>query len=487
MISTGLPGAFKSEFDLPEYEEGDGRFEGTWDRSLSHLQLGLSPVMWVMAGVGVFFVLYALTCGDSPAASFASALGAGGVGVAVGSLCLRGLPGYRIFLALILAAYLLRSLAGVGFYLNSRDASYFDSNGKYVDANWEFRWTYQYVMMAADSVTKKGEWRPTRIFDEKLDKNPFIHAWMGYFMAAGGGRNALDLTPFNAFHHAVAGILIACAALACGYSQLVSLYSGGIVAWIPWGFAGSLMWRDSVGFAWVVLAVLLLCIGKNYGIMGGLFFAIPAGFLAWADRSPYLMAIALIALLSMVFDQQKAISASWVKILRLLVVAVVMGVVVWKLGHGIQSLAVGKYERQTGGLGSRVIMLPLLVLRALAGPFPWFVGGKFDPYVLCDYLFHVLQFAVFLAYLRNWRQILWRTTLLTYSAAIFWGVGLIAGGVHTAYLAVAFPFVLPVVLDSGARLRGYLQVSAAFFALANVAYVALGLSGSGLVLGTTGY
>lgn len=450
----------------------------------------IASVLWVLLGTAAFFALYAISARDlSPTGTFISALAAGGIGSAVASLSLRKLPGYRWFLACMAAAYLLRVLVGVALYQQVLDPDYFYGTGKYVDSNWEFRWTYQNVMTAADHVLKSGEWRASKVLDDRVDKNLHIHEWMGYFMAAGESRNALDLTPFNAFHHMVAAILVVAMALACGYPPRVAWFSGALVAWIPWAFPGSLMWRDSVGFAAVVLAVAFLCIGREFGIVTSMFCLVPASLLAWADRRAYFAAIVVLAGLSLLFDQQRKVSAGYLKVPRLALVLVLIAGVAYYFSHHIGEIAFAGHQAQASGgyLASRIVLVPLLVLRGLAGPFPWFVGSRFTPYVVFDYLFHLLQFALFLIYVANFRSIVARANILTYAAALFWVIGFISGGVHTAYLAVAFPFVVAPVLATGSKFWKYLAFSAVCFVLANMFYVAAGLTGSGMVMGTTGY
>jgi hypothetical protein len=449
----------------------------------------VSTLVWTSLGTALYFILYAVSAGGlSPIGTFVSAFLSGAVGVLVCSFGLRGLRGYSVTLLIILLAYVMRVLVSVLLYVSIQDPNYFDGNGKYVNKNWEFQWTYTNVNLIADSVSKKGEWRPSRIIDPLVDKNLYIHAWMGYFLAAGGSRHALDLSPFNAFHHAVAGILIAATALACGYSLRVSLLSGWLVVWIPWGFA-ALMWRDSVGFFWVVLAVALLSVGRSLGTLGSLVMSIPAAFLAWADRSAYLLAIVAITALVILYDQQKLMRNNALKVPRMIAVSVLLAAVVFMMSHDVGQAAFERHQLHSTGtyLSSRIILVPLLILRALAGPFPWFFGGNFDLYNLCDYAFHLLQFAVFLIYAVHWRSILKRMNILHYAAAIFWVMAFIAGGVHTAYLAVAFPFVLPPILSTGTSVWKYAVISAACFVLGNVLWLSFGLGGSGLVLRTTGY
>jgi hypothetical protein len=457
------------------------------DRPTVRTGVLVSALFWGALGCSLFFALYALPFGESPGASFSAAFLAGAVGIAVATLSLRKEPRYRLFLFCIVSAYLLRTVVGVVCYVGANDPDYFDGKGSYQNKNWEFRWTYVNAVAAADSVTKKGEWRPEKIFDGKLDKNPYLHAWMGYFLAAGPARNALDLTPFNAFHHAIAGVFIACIALSCGYSPGVALLAGALTAWIPWAFPASNMWRDSVGFAGVVLSVLVLCLGRNLGFLATLLAAVPAGFLAWADRSAYLMVTVLLACLSILFEQQKSMDSGAWKLVRLLLVAALLGTGAYYLSHHIGEIAFARHESHTTGnyLSGRILLVPLLALRALAGPFPWSLGN--GPSVMFDYAFHVLQFAVFLVMVGKWRSLPGNLNLLSYAAGLYWVVSFLAGGVHTAYVAVAFPFLLPAVLSTGVSLGKPLLASLACFAVANVVYIALGLAGSGLVLGVTGY
>ena len=458
----------------------------------STLTMLLSAVFWTLAGTAVFFALFAVLAPEKdPFETLIASSFAGVCGVLVSSLWISRFKGYRFFLILIITAYILRVLVGVFLYLDVKDKNYFQGNGRYpvLAKDNEFYWTYDYVTIAADILSHRNISRTKAHDIKKEDKNVYIHVWMGAFMAAGDSRHALDLAPFNAFHHAVAGILVIALALACGYPHRVSLWSGALIAWIPWGFPASMMWRDSVGFLWVVLAVVLLCIGRELGVMGSLSFAIPASFLAWSNRSPYFMAIVLITVLSILYDQRKSSEQSTSKLPRLILLLTFLLIGLFVFKNQISLLAFSKHQGQvsSGSMSSRLLMSPLLLLRALAGPFPWFVGSKYDTAVLFDYIFHVFQFAVFLIYVAKWRIIKSRITLLTYAAAIFWVFGFIAGGVHTSYLAVSAPFVLPPVLDTGASFWKYLLVSVLCFVIGNVAYISLGLVGSGYVLGTTGY
>ena len=453
-----------------------------------------SLIFWVLAGTVLFFSLYALMSRqvDSPLWTLISAFLAGGVGVYTATLCFRKLPGYRVAQIAILGSYALRVLLGIIIYLCVTDSGYFGGNGVYPYSTEyrEFHWTYTQCMYAASILTGDTGFRTKYFIPMKEDKNANIHMYMGAFMAAGGSRHALDLTPLNSFHHVVAGILIAGLALACGYSPRVSLLSGAVAAWIPWAFAASLMWRDSIGLAWVVMAVVLLCLGKEFGLFGSLFSVIPAGFLAWSDRTPYLLAVVIIALLSILFDQQKKVASGYLKLVRLVIVLMLLAPLVLTLKHSIFSASLGKYvHSQASGsfLSLRLLVFPLLILRALAGPFPWFFTEVFDLYTLFDYAFHVFQLAILIIFVLNWRAVIAHTNILTYSALVFGGLAVMAGGVHTAYLAVAAPFCIPLAINTEYKLWKFLVFAALIFTVFNFLYYLTDLQGSHWILDITGY
>jgi hypothetical protein len=498
MHARDLSGERTSIYVKTFAEHPTGSEASTATSSRSRVALLISSIGWVFLGILLHFWLFAMSAeGLSPTGTLVCAFISGGVAVLVSSLSLRRLAGYKLFLAAILAAYFLRVFTGVVIYQASYDSNYFDGQGKYINNGLkgnEFVWTYENTIRAADSLLNKGEWRPKEIFDAKGidDKNAHIHTYMGLFMAGGKSKHALDLAPFNAFHHVIAGIFVVGLALSCGYQLRIAFLSGALIAWIPWIFPASTMLRDSVGLAAVVLAMVFLYIGKEFGFIGSLLSAVPAAFLAWADRSVYFAAIVLITVLSIMFDQQSKTLSNPIKVLRLILVLLVLAICLYTLSHDIGSMAVDKRHEglvRSDNISFRLLTLPLLILRALAGPFPWFLGvGKyFTYYNLFDYLYHVVQFAMFLIFIANYRYILARANTLIFAAAIFWVLGFIAGGVHTSYLAVASPFAVSPILNTGANVWKYVLISAICFILANVVYVSMGLAGSGLVLGTTGY
>lgn len=451
----------------------------------------ISNVVWIVIGTALIFILFAVTGrGQSLFGTMICSFFSGFVGIIVSSLSLRKFSGYKLFLALILAAYFLRVVTGVIIYQCSYDGDYFKKQGMYVnseDHKKEYLWTYLNVLIAADRVAK-GEWRTTKIFTKEIEnKNPYLHTWMGYFMASGNSKHALDLAPFNAYHHAISGILITGLALASCYPANVALFSGILTAWIPWGFPSSIMWRDSVGFAGILLSVCFLSIGRHYGSYMYLLMAIPACFFSWINRTPYLFAIYFIVIFTILSIKKNNNESNFFKLTNFLLLTIFVFAVNIYFFQDIALLSFERYSGKFSDYTLRILTFPLLVLRALAGPFPWFVGSSFNFYVFFDYIYHVLQLSIFLILIVNFKRIIQRANILFYTGVIFWLIGVYAIGVHTAYLAVGFPFVLPAILSTDSNLFKYFFISAMCFIFFNAGYILLNLTGSGLIMNITGY
>jgi hypothetical protein len=451
------------------------------------INLLIKNFYWVLAGIAIFFGLYALLSpGEDTLGTFLAAFFSGAIGVFFSSFWLRRYHWGKIAQTVIVLAYIARVLVGVDSYL-SIDPKYFQGDGSYPSNNWEYYQTYQSATKAADRLLQHGEWWPSQPFEISQDKNANIHTWMGYFLAAGKSRNALDLAPFNSFHHVVAGIIIIGLAITLGYSLGACLLAGIATAWIPWAFPASIMWRDSIGICWLVAAIALVVIGRKFGPIGRCALAIPAAFLASSVREVYILVVIASALYMYVRDTRgiSSISSRTKLATFILPIIIVTGLIFFM--PSILSYAFERHETFLAGLGTRLASIPLLILRGIAGPFPWTEwSGNIELTSFYDYAFHVCQLAAFLVLARNWRSVIQKVDVLLFSAVLLWVMGIIASGVHTAYLAVAMPFYLPAVFSTKDRLGVKLIISLAIFVGANAFFMLSGLHGSGLITNTTG-
>lgn len=444
----------------------------------------------VFALICLYFISFVLRFGGHPAVTLLVAIVAGGVAVWVmTSWVTKYTNGGRTRLFIVFA-YLARIVVGVFLYL-TLDSNYFSGSGNYIDNNWEYYLTYNAAVKASNSLLVSGEWRWWEIFDIGETKNPAIHMWMGTFLSMSSSENAMDLAVFNSFHHVLAAIIVAAIALHNNYSVRASFLSAIVIAWLPWSFPASIMWRDEVGFGFIALALLLLAIARKIGYLGIPFLGL-ACWLAFIDRSEYVAVFLLMFFLSKLlpalrnaFDKHGIIV--WIAVLGL---TVTVGFV--SASYFQTVVFVGQDDSIGESLSQRILTFPILLLRAILGPFPWFLSvGEYEDsiqYKIFDYAYHVLQFAVLIVLVRNWRIcLLDNTNLLVLAFLGIWTLGVIAPGVHTAYLAVGLPFILPAIFERQIVFHRYLYVALTFFVSANVLFVLSGLSGSGLSQVITGY
>lgn len=441
-------------------------------------------ILWTGLGTILFFCTYGILArGEGPFGSFIAASIGGAFGTWICSKWLKGIPSGQWARKVILVAYFARIVVGLGVYLPTQDPNYFSGSGDYVTQQREYYWTFDKALFAFENIKKYGDWNSRDVYLVDIDKNANIHTWMGWFLVAGDSRHSLDLAPFNSFHHVVAGLLISGIALALRYPQSVSLLAGVTTAWIPWAFPATLMWRDSVGLGWTVLSFLILLTSARYGIWAILVGIVPSFFLVYSNREVYILVLFVALSASLKSGWSRGLVKWQILTGRLLLLLMLAFVVLFYVFS--EDLVFHRYEG-FGFVLDRIFSLPLLFLRALAGPFPWF-SSSFNYYTIFDYLYHVFQLAVLLVIINRWRDCLKNFDLLVLSGACFWLFALVAHGVHTAYLAVAIPFLLPMVFSSCQNFKKYLLMSFLIFCFLNTLYLLSGLHGSGFIMKATGY
>ena len=444
---------------------------------------------WTLLGTVLYFCVYGLLArGGAPFQTFLASSIGGAAGVWCCSYWMKKIPRSKWVRVSILCAYLARIVVGVIIYLVQLDHNYFDGDGAFIGQSAEYEWTYDKAVIAANLVEDNKDLLVTReVYAVDNDKDASIHTWMGWLFVAGKSRHALDLAPFNSFHHAITGLIICSLALALGYSVRSAQLAGVITAWIPWAFPASLMWRDSVGLAWVAFAVLMLVMGlKNGWITYGL-VVLPAGFLAYSVREIYVIVTLTVLLGAILGDKTSVLRKS--KLLTRLFYIFALGLLIASIaklaGGGVFYRYVG-YGNDIFSLPVRLLKSPLLLIRALIGPFPW-LSGNFDLFCLFDYSFHVFQTSLLFSFIERRKVKRFRLDALVVTGLAMWIIGVMATGVHTAYIAIAIPFLLPAILEVRSNILKWLGISFILFLLLNTVYVLLGLQGSGIIMKATGY
>lgn len=445
-----------------------------------------------LAALTVFFLSYAFfAIGINPADTLGGALIAGGIAV---WLATTWMPFYGMGNAIrwvIIAAFFLRVIVGVDLYLLS-DPEYFLGSGAYIDFNREYYLTYENSLKASQHLLSGGDWRWFNLFNSGETKNPALHMWMGYFLSMTGSMNAMDLAVFNSFHHVIASILISAVAIHLNYSIRSAALTAATIAWLPWSFPASIMWRDEVGMALLAFAVILLAIGKKSNIVLSLLYLVFASWLVYHNRTVYAGVFLIVGILSAILRITHNYFRE--KFFLLLAIVFILTIIIIDVAFSTyQSVFFAAYKEEYGldNFLQRIMNFPFLLLRAIFGPFPWFASGTTSQsaieFRLFDYAYHVLQLAFLIVVASNWRAIFQKLDILILTFFGLWFVGIVAHGVHTAYLAVALPFIFPFVFEIAKNMKNYIFISSVFFLLANIIYVASGLAGRGLIIGITGY
>lgn len=440
----------------------------------------IKSIIISLLGIPAYFICYKiLTFSNHPLITFIASLISGLVGIYISTLWLKNSPfsKYRIYLH---SAYILRCLIGIIFYLMVFDSTYFSGTGEYKNNNYEYYLTYDNAVHAAEEMRKYSVYLPSDIFpDDIFFKNRNIHTWMGLFLWSGNSFNSMDLAPFNAFHHILAGLVLSIICITLKFESKVAIWAGLLVAFIPWAFPASIMWRDSIGLFAVILSMyfLIKALQTNNFLYSFILF-IPAYFLASSDRYIY----GLLALLLFIyFYQQKMFNSKKIDIVIICLIIVFLIV----FSDFIQYAFLFLYDENiVSSILQKIVIVPLQLLRAIIGPFPW--TDDFWGYRMFDHLFHVFQLSMIIAFFINLRYIKTNNYLIIFFLSFF-SVAIFAEGVHTAYLAVSLPFLIPMSYTNSINFMKYTLVSLTVFVLLNLIYLISGLHGSGIILKTTGY
>lgn len=447
-------------------------------------------LVFALTGFAVLFgIVMLFRSNDAPLESLVVATTAGFAALAVsGFWLLRYRQGGTVYI-LLLTSYLARVLFGIYVY-TALDPGYFQGAGAYLWGHPEIESSFEAARIVSEALTSNTDFSwawAMSVLNEGDTKNPLIHWWMGLFLAAGKSTNAMDLAPFNAVHMSIAALGIIAFGLASGYSRRAALLAGILTAWYPFAFISSLLWRDAVGFLFVILSVMLASKfrPRNLSTWPHLVAAI---FLSFANRTIYPIVILMSYFASASAPTQGVLrgsrsgrrKATWA-------VGLVVTLVAARLFSDYLFLYHTKFS--ASAVFERMLYLPILLVRAILGPFPWF--NEHSPMEfwtrILEFAFHTLQLAVFLVIAQNYRRFFHAPDLHVYAFLLFFGTSMLAPGIHTAYLAVGLPFIFARVFSLVRSFPLYVISALCLFLIFNVLFYQAGLSGQGLSQEFTGY
>lgn len=447
-------------------------------------------LVFAFMGFAVLFgVVILFRSNGTPLDSFVIACTAGFVAIAVSGLWLLRYPLGNVVYALMMCGYLARILFGIYVY-TELDPGYFQGNGAYLWGHPEIELSFDAARIVFDSMTSNESFSlavALAVLNEGDSKNPLIHWWMGLFLVSTGFDNAMDLAAFNAVHMSISALGLIALALNLGYSRRAAYLAGIVTAWYPFAFISSLLWRDAIGFTFVVLAVglasqfKLRSVSTWYRLAGSL-------LLAFAHRTVYPVVILLSFFLSVSSSAQGASKVTRGTKRKLIMFLGIFGTLVVTRVFS-DYLFLYYSDEYVGTVLGRLMYFPILFARAVLGPFPWF--NELPAMMFWDrifeFAFHVLQLAVFLGIARHYRRFLQAPDMNVYAFLLFFGTAMLAPGTHTAYLSVGLPFAFARLFSFVRNFSLYLIASLFLFVIFNVLFFVFGFSGQGFSSSITGY
>lgn len=445
------------------------------------IKVGLTRIA---IGFITFFVLYALlNQSTNPLSSYLASLIGGVFGIFIASYWIEKRLKYKLITLLFILAFVFRTLVGIGLYLYVTDPNYFEGKGKYKINNPEFSNNYDNALTAASSIRNDHIINPFKIFPPlKQVKDLVTNTWMGVFFATGNSKNVMDLSNFNSFHHVIAGIFIILIGILLNLDTKNTIIAGILTAWIPWSFPGSIIWRDSVGIAFILASFFFLLYAIQSNVFKRIIFFFISFVLAWSVRTIY--GFLIIIAFPIIWYISKHGIKSW-KLLSIILLFVILFSIIFSTI--IENLFFFNYTGKViQSIPDRILSFPLLITRGIFGPFPWHIRVD-NIYVFFDYLYHVFQLMIFYLFIKKnrFKELTQHPLFILF--LIFWISGIIAPGIHTAYLAIMLPLLLLISPLKQSQLSLYFIFFFLIFLIFNSLYFLGGFEGSGLILKSTGY
>jgi len=414
--------------------------------------------------------------------SLLSVTGAAFAGLLVFSAVYIGRAFGKKAVYILCLAFALKVGLGVWHYLFFMDADYFTTMNAFSYFH-DFEWMNNKMQAAADFWREEG-FSPLPATFYFGNKNPFLLAYNGvlYFLS---GNNHLNISPWNALHSIYVAILVGALALQAGATKTQARFALAIAAFQPFGFISNLMWRDSVGQFWLVLGAYLLIATREKKWWWVL--TLPAaGFFAWSVRQPYLLLLIALAAY-MLASAYRSKMNMWLILLFFGAIAVGLNVL-----PAVMGLALDRFQG-TSQLSFDFFLFPLRIVRAIAGPFPWFqlfMGVDGAEYMPVDFIQAVYNLALIILVvpiaIKKWKETGLDPSFVL--SALLFITAAQAVGVHISYVSIGMVLLLPLVCRvPTAKWHKTFFLCLLGFIIANTAYWLLGLAGSGVVQGLTGY
>ncbi len=381
-----------------------------------------------------------------------------------------------------LVAFIAKVVLGIAHYIWLINPNY-TSQYQHVNYIWDYEWLNHAMILARNHWIANGLLAPmpARFYAEK---NLLLREYFAilYYL---GGVNVLSIAPWNALHSIYTAAIVGALGLSAGLNRPLALRAFFIAAFQPFGFISSVFWRDTVGQTSLSLAIYLLVTTQSSTLLS--IAALPLSCtLAYAQREAYAFAAFVPSMLINLRYTARSLA-------RFAVVLFIIFLFIYGTATGAfrQRLANASSHAQQNARTAEshlasVRFLPMRLVKAVVGPFPWYqiFSSEYPEYLPEDFAQQVLNVTVYI--LIFYPLFTKRKQCIPFAPTIAFGLilflaGALAGGIHSSYVSTGTIFFLPLAVTRSKRAwRLTLSAVALAFLVANVLYASLGLTGSGI-------
>lgn len=352
-----------------------------------------------------------------------------------------------IYFALIF--FSLRMLVGVFHYLYFFEPDYLSSYSSSFDYLAEYVWALDSMNLISSTLSGDLEADNESVLSAReLNKNYemlFFMSLLFYF----GGEKVLVVSSFNSLIVIFSAFLVYKISFALRKSNKVAFFCFVLVSMQPMEFISSILARDIFGQFIIIFAMYIMLCFFSLGISKyiGIFFAsILSSFVrevyALIPITAYIMMVLTSDIAKGFISKKTFFGGIFLIFLSILGYQFVLNNILYRfLDQNFISL---------------VVQLPVSLVYALVGPFPWtqiFLQPPGYEFHIPQYITSIYNFALILttiSYLIKFHLKKVDYFILSYVFLFFFSGILVYGGHHTTYYSIAIPLL--VLFDKDSRL-----------------------------------
>lgn len=206
---------------------------------------------------------------------------------------------------ILVTAFVARIAVGISHFLLVIDPDYFLHPTEF-NYLWDYEWLHESMRYLSIHWREESFLAGLPENFRTENKNAYLIAYMALLYHF-TGTYPINMAVWNTLHTLYSAVIVSDLAVMCGATRKQAVLALGLVAFEPFGFISTIMWRDSFGQTAVVLGLYLVMIYRNN--IWSLVIVLPiAAFLGYCHRTPYLIAMLLTSALLLLLESLQIVS-----------------------------------------------------------------------------------------------------------------------------------------------------------------------------------